>query len=113
MGKFKDDPEKIKKELIAEAIKKNPKNWGSKLEDLGFTYVDDGYGDEEEIEERKAIAMNLNQQLLVTYFEGQLKLSDQVLDVYLTEKNSDQPNYPLIRKYYKQVNPNLKELILY
>ena len=87
MGKFKDDPEKIKNELVADAIKKNPKNWGSKLEELGFTWVDDGYGDEEEIEEKLAKPTNQNQEFLLAYFDGHVNPSVQVLDAYLTEKH--------------------------
>jgi hypothetical protein len=68
-----DDYEKIKREIVfektAKAIKEDPKNWIKQLEDLGFEYFDDGYGDEEELEEKLAKPENPNQELLVDYFE--------------------------------------------
>jgi len=68
-----DDYEKLKREIVfekaAKAIKEDPKNWIKQLEDLGFEYFDDGYGDEEELEEKLAKPENPNQELLVDYFE--------------------------------------------
>ena len=111
-----DDYEKIKREIVfekaAKAIKEDPKNWIKQLEDIGFEYFDDGYGDEEELEEKLAKPENPNQELLVDYFEGDIELSDQMLDAFLTEKDSDSPNYPLFRKYFKSGNENLKRLII-
>lgn len=111
--KFKNLKDEIVSEKISEIIKKNPKNYRAKLEEAGFTWVDDGYGDDEKIEENQAKPTNPNQELLVAYFEEHITLTEQVLNAYLTEKNSDKPNYPLIRRYYKDGNSNLKELILY
>ena len=84
-----DDYEKIKREIVfekvAKAIKEDPKNWIKQVEDLGFEYFDDGYGDEEELEEKLAKPENPNQELLVDYFEGDMELSDQMLDAFLTD----------------------------
>ena len=111
-----DDYEKLKREIVFEkvtkAIKEDPKNWIKQVEDLGFEYFDDGYGDEEELEERLAKPENPNQELLVDYLEGKIELSDQMPGVFLTEKYSDSPNYPLFRKYFKCGNENLKRLII-
>jgi len=111
-----DDYEKIKRKIVFEkvtkAIKEDPKNWIKQVEDLGFEYFDDGYGDEEELEEKLAKPENPNQELIVDYFEGDKELSDQMLDAFLTEKDSDSPNYPLFRKYFKSGNENLKRLII-
>jgi len=111
-----DDSEKLKREIIFEqvskAIKEDPKNWRSKLEDLGFQWFDDG-DDSEEVEEKLAKPENPNQELLVGYFEGSIKLSDHVLDSFLAEKESTNPNYPLIRKYFKKGNENLKKLLIF
>ena len=111
-----DDYEKLKREIVfekaAKAIKEDPKNWIKQLEDIGFAYFDDGDGDEEELEEKLAKPENSNQKLLVNYFEGDMELSDQMLDAFLTEKDSDSPNYPLFRKYFKSGNENLKMLII-
>ena len=111
-----DDYEKLKREIVfekaAKAIKEDPKNWIKQLEDIGFAYFDDGDGDEEELEEKLAKPENSNQKLLVNYFEGDMELSDQMLDAFLTEKDSDSPNYPLFRKYFKSGNENLKRMII-
>jgi len=100
-----DDYEKFK------AMKEDPKNWIKQVEDLGFGYVDDGYGDEEELEEKLAKPENPDQELLADYFKGDIELSGQMLDAFLTEKDSDSPNYPLFRKYFKSGNENLKRLV--
>ncbi len=111
-----DDFEKLRRELVFEqvskAIRENPKNWASKLEELGFEWVDDE-SDEEEVEENLAKPENVNQELLVAYFKGSAKLSDQVLDTYLAEKESATPNYPLIRKYFKKGNEHLRRLLIF
>ena len=111
-----DDFEKLRRELVFEqvskAIKENPKNWASKLEELGFQWVDDESG-EEKVEENIAKPENLNQELLVAYFEGAAKLSEQVLDTYLAEKESATPNYPFIRKYFKRGNEHLRRLLIF
>ena len=111
-----DDFEKIKREIVfervAKAIKEDPKNWVKQVEDLGFEWFDDGYGEEEELEEKLAKPENQNQELLVAYFEGDVELSDQLLDSYLTEKDSATTNYPLFRKYFKKGNEKLKRLII-
>ena len=100
-----DDYEKIRREIVfekvAKALKKDPKNWTKEVEELGFEWFDDDNGDEEEVEEKLAKPENSNQEFLVNYFEGDIELSDQVLDAFLTEKDSDEPNYPLFRKYFK------------
>ena len=111
-----DDYEKLKREIVfekaAKAIKEDPKNWIKQLKDLGFAYFDDGDGDEEELEEKLAKPENPNQELLVDYFGGDIELSDQMLDAFFTEKDSDSPNYPLFRKYFKSGNENLKRMII-
>jgi len=53
------------------------------LEDIGFEYFDDGYGDEEELEEKLSNPENPNQEILVVYFEGYKELSDQMLYAFL------------------------------
>ena len=83
-----DDYEKIKREIVfervAKAIKEDRKNWIEKVEDLGFKWFDDDYDDEEELEEKQAKPENPNQELLVSYFEGGVELSNKVLDAFLT-----------------------------
>ena len=72
-----DDYERIKREIVfekvAKAIKEDPKNWIKQVEDLGFEWFDDGYGDEEELEEKLAGPENPNQEFLVAYFKGDIE----------------------------------------
>jgi 16S rRNA C967 or C1407 C5-methylase (RsmB/RsmF family) len=69
-----DDYEKIKNEIIservAETIKKDPEHWADRLEDIGFFWVDDRYGDQEEQEEKRAKPENTNQEFLAGYFDA-------------------------------------------
>ena len=113
---FGDDSEKEKRkevfEKVAKAIRENPKNYVEKLAELGFTWFDDETDDEAE-EERAATIRNDNEKFLVAYFEGETKLSDQVLDAFLAERDSGNLNYPLFRRYFKRGNDNLKQLVLY
>src|SRR3989339_2200168 len=41
------------------------------------------------------------------------KLSKKIFESYFEGKATENPNYPLIRKYYKEANKNLKSLLLY
>ena len=113
---FDDDFEKEKRKLVfkevARVIKEHPKNYAEKLAELGFTWMDDEV-DEEAVEERAATIRTDNERYLVGYLEGETGLSDQVLDTYLVEKNSDALNYPLFRRYFKRGNDRLKELLMY
>ena len=72
-----DDYERMRNEIIRDRVndvfRHHPKDYISKMEEIGFEYFDDDV-DYEEI---------------------------------------DNPNYPLIRKYYKEANKNLKSLLLY
>jgi hypothetical protein len=111
-----DDFEKARREVVFEQVSKvireNPKNWAKKLEELGFQWVDDEY-DEDEVEENSARPENLNQGLLVAYFDGAVKFSEQVLEAYLAERASPTPNFPLIRKYFKRGNEHLRRLLIF
>ena len=122
MDKKKKDPtieayQKLKNEMIIEKVdevfRTQPDNYISALEEIGFKYYDDDDDDMEEMEEANAIPENQNQKELVAYFEGQKELSDKTLRTFLEERNTENPNLPLIRKYFKKANQNLKSLILY
>jgi len=121
MSKKKKDPtieayEKLKNEIIIEKVDEvfltQPDNYISALEEIGFKYYDDG-DDMEEMEEANAKPENQNQKDLVAYFEGQKELSDKILQTFLEERDTENPNLPLIRKYFKKANQNLKALILF
>jgi hypothetical protein len=69
--------------------------------------------DEDELQdEEAAVPENINQEFLVAYFEGYLKLSDIVLEAYNTEKSAESPNFPLLRRYFRKGNPALMLLLL-
>jgi hypothetical protein len=112
-----DDYAKLKNEIIRDRVneifRNHPKDHIAKMEELGFEYFEDDYDDEEEIEERNARPENQRQRDLVAYFENKKKLSKKIFESYSEEKAAENPNYPLIRKYYKEANKNLKFLLLY
>ena len=111
-----DDSEKLINEIIRDKVneifRNHPKNYIAKMEELGFDYFED-VDDNEEIEEKNAKPENLRQRDLVAFFEGKKKLSKKILESYFEEKAAKNPNYPLIRRYYKEANKNLKSLLLY
>ena len=107
--------QKLKNEIIRDKVdeifRTRPDNYISAMEEIGFKYyVDD---DRDEIEEKNAKPENQNQRDLIEYFEGNQELSESILATFFKEKDADEPNFPLIRKYFKQANQNLKFLILY
>jgi len=112
-----DDYAKLKNEIIRDRVneifRNHPKDHIAKMEELGFEYFEDDYDDDEEIEERNARPENQRQRDLVAYFENKKKLSKKIFESYSEEKAAENPNYPLIRKYYKEANKNLKFLLLY
>jgi hypothetical protein len=78
-----------------------------------FPGIGNAAEEEEELEEeRAAVPEDLNQEFLVAYFEGHVPLGDAVVEAYRLEKSAESPNYPLIRRYYRQGNPTLKGLLL-
>jgi hypothetical protein len=104
----------IENELIIDKVneifKKNPENYKMELATLGFEWFDDEYPDELE-EENKAVPENNDQALLVAYFDGEIELSEEIIEAFLKEKLSDTPNDALLRRYFRQGNKNLKALI--
>ena len=112
-----DNYEKLKNEIIRDKVdeifRTYPEDYVARLEEFGFTYVEDDGIDAEAIEERKARPENQRQRDLVAFFENKRELSDKIFAVFSAEKASDTPNYPLIRKYFKKANQNLKALLLY
>ena len=120
MGKKKEDSflndyQKIKNEMVFEQIdnilKSQPGNFREALEEIGFEYYEEE--DFEEKEENNAIPQNSNQEYLVLYFDGKKELSEKTLQIFDAERNAQRSNYPLIRKYFKKANKNLKALLLY
>lgn len=114
--RFKEEFEKLRNEIlrdrIREAFAKGAGNYQQSLEEIGFTLYDDDYPSEED-EERAAVPENSGQRLLISYFEGKVGLATDLLDALSAEQNSREPNYPLIRKYFRAANQHLKKLILF
>ena len=111
-----DDYEKLKTEILRDKVneifRSHPKNYIARMEELGFEYFEDD-DDCEELEEKNARPKNQRQRDLLAYFEGRKKVSKKIFESYSEEKDTENPNYPLIRKYYKAANKNLKSLLLY
>ena len=111
-----DESEDIETEVIRDEVtrifKEHPDDYIDKLEEIGFEYFDDEY-DAEELEEAKARPLNKNQEYLVSFFNGDIPLSDDTLAVFFEERRSPEPNLPLIRKYFKDANKYLLSLILH
>jgi hypothetical protein len=42
-----------------------------------------------------------------------VRLSDRIFQIFLEERDAENPNLPLFRKYFKSANQNLKAIILY
>jgi len=109
-----DEIIKIKNELVTERINEifrtKPEYYRTELAMLGFEWLDDDYPDEVE-EENNAAPENKDQELLVAYFNGEVELSDELMEVFMKEKLSNRPNYALLRRYFRQGNGNLKTLI--
>ena len=110
---WKEEYEDIKNELlmdkISDTIKKDPKNWRNNMEEIGFTWIDDS---QDEIEEEKnATPMNVSQEYLVAYFEENIIFNNQLIEIFIKETESENPNYPLFRKYFKAGNTRLLHLL--
>ena len=120
MSRKKKDPvikdyEKLRDEIVIDKVNEifrtQPDNYIAALEEIGFEYHEED--DYDEIEERNARPENQNQKDLVAFFEGENKLSDRILHQYFEERDSESPNQPLIRPFFKEANQNLKSLIVY
>ena len=107
-----DLDDEIIRDQVDQIIKKYPKDHISKLEEIGFVYHDDEK-DEEELEEEAAKPLNANEEYLVSFFDGEIPLSDETCEIYLEERRNPNQNYPLVRKYFKSGNKNLLSMILH
>ena len=111
---WKEEYEDIKNELlmdkVSNAINEDPRNWRKNMEDIGFTWIDDSQ--EEKEEEKNAIPKNVNQEYLIGYFEEQIAFNDKLIEVFINEVESENPNYPLFRKYFKAGNTGLLHILI-
>lgn len=102
----------IIRDKVNKIFRKHPEDSFERMKEIAFDYFEDDE-DFEEIEERNAKPQNQQQKELVEYFENKKELSKEIFETYSEEKASENPNYPLFRKYFKQANMNLKSLLLY
>jgi hypothetical protein len=109
-----DDPED-RVARVAEIFKNYPQDYRQRLEEVGYVWQDDEYDllyEEETNEERQAVPETENQRNLVHFLEHGGPVNRQVIEAYLQERYTQTPNLPLIRKYFKQANVNLKAILL-
>jgi hypothetical protein len=102
-------------EEVGTIIRNHPWDYVEQLEAAGFTWYDDDFDmlyEEETKEEQSAFPENENQHLLVRFFKNGGPVTRQVLHYYLKERYSESSNIPLVRKFFKRANPNLKAILL-
>ena len=100
---------------VNEIMKKHPRDYRERLEEIGFVWQDDEYDllyEEEAKEECLAAPETENQHRLVDFFDTGGVVDQLILNAYLNERYTETPNLPLIRKYFKKANPNLKAILL-
>jgi hypothetical protein len=100
---------------VSEIIKNHPRDFRERLEVLGFVWQGDDADrlfEEEAKEEHAALPETKSQQRLVQFLDTGGPVTKQVLNAYLEERYSETSNLPLIRKYFKRANPNLKAILL-
>lgn len=107
------DDEFTTHDQVNQVFRDRPEDYLSKLEEMGFVYQDDDELDKEERDEAAAKPLNSNQKQLVSYFNGEIPLSQKTLEIFLEERRRPKPNYPLFRKYFKSSNAHLLSLILH
>ena len=106
-----DLDDEITSDEIRRIFRNHPRDYIAKLEEIGFIYHDDDT-DHEEQEEADARPLNANQEYLVSFFDGDIPLSEKTIEIFLEERRSRKPNFPLIRKYFKQANKRLLSMLL-
>lgn len=112
-------PEKVERDVriaqVDEIMKNHPVDYRERLEEIGFAWHDDEYDllyEEETKEETLAVPETGNQRRLVSFLDTGGPVTRTVLDAYLHERYADDANIPLVRKYFKQANSNLKAILL-
>jgi hypothetical protein len=100
---------------VNQIMKNHPRDYRQRLEEVGFVWQDDDHErrfEEETIEERAAIAETEKQRQLVRFLESGGPVTPPIVEAYLAERFTETANLPLIRKYFKQANVNLKAILL-
>lgn len=110
---FEIEPDPVAQ--VNEIMKNHPRDYRERLEEIGFVWQDDEFDllyEEEAKEEYLAAPETENQRQLVDFFDTGGAVDQLILNAYLNERYTETPNLPLIRKYFKKANPNLKAILL-
>lgn len=100
---------------VSDIIRNHPRDYRERLEEIGFEWQDDEYDlllEEEAEEERVAVPQTDNQRRLIHFLDTGGPVTPEALDAYLEERYSETSNLPLVRKYFKKANSNLKAILL-
>jgi hypothetical protein len=104
--------EKERYNKVREALKTiSRQDMNAKLLEMGFEYVEEERDDTEKYEENNATPVNKRQEVIVKYFEHKCDLSPDVIQNFLIEIENEEPNYPLLRKYFKQGGTHIVKLL--
>lgn len=104
--------EKERYNKVKEALKTTSRqDRNAKLSEMGFEYVEEESDDTEKYEENNAVPANKRQKVIVKYFENQCDLTPDVIQNFLIEIENEEPNYPLLRKYFKQGGAHIVKLL--
>jgi hypothetical protein len=112
---YEEDDSKGRIAEVSEIIQHHPRDYRERLAEAGFVWPDDETDrlfEQEAKEECTAVPETENQRQLVQFLETGGTVSRQVLDAYLEERYSATANLPLVRRYFKRANPNLKAILL-
>lgn len=107
--------QRMRFEKVTEIMQNHPGDYRERLEAVGFVWQDDEYDllfEEEYQEEQKAMPQSENEIRLIHFFENGGCVTQSILEAYLTERYSETANIPLVRKFFKRANPNLKAILL-
>ncbi len=112
---FEADDAEALIDRVSQIIKNHPRDFRERLEEVGFVWQDadtDLLYEEEAKEERAAVPETETQLRLVQFLDNGGPVTRKILNAYLRERYSENANLPLIRRYFKQANPNLKAILL-
>lgn len=80
---------------------------------LGLEFFEENDPDKDSQEEQAAGPKNDRQRQLISFFNSEQAPSFNLLNEFLAEKESPNTHYPLMRRYFKASNKQLKKLLLY
>ena len=102
---------KAKYNKVRETLKETcKKDRHAKLLEMGFEYVEED-DDTEKIEENNAIPENKRQKIIEKYFKAQSELYPDIIQKFIEEIESAEPNYPLLRKHFKRGGSHIIKLL--